>query len=247
MGTSSQTLHPGPASRISVRLFSDTPTDRSGLGVWTHSYNGVDFIQGLFPNNLTEAEYLNHDRISRARLLDLGSGGAFMLNRSTNLFFGLLRDQQSLAILSRHVWICEGCTVRSAERQTTAAALPEARTALDCTCSKSVSPQLMRLYSVGSCRGKIRSRLNEFQLHAGKRRTGNQLEIACKRWRAGCRAPNEIPHYAIALRTFSKNVVTIVSGSPRPNASIGRKPRKPTLSITARRRCRSMGVDFPSK
>ena len=31
--------------------------------VWSHSHNGIPFLDGVFPNNLTDEEYLNHDRI----------------------------------------------------------------------------------------------------------------------------------------------------------------------------------------
>src|SRR5262249_14414042 len=55
----------------------------SVVGAYTH--NGIQFIYGAFPNNLTEEEYLNHDRISQVKLVDLGAGAAFAVNRSTNL------------------------------------------------------------------------------------------------------------------------------------------------------------------
>ena len=64
---------------------------------------------------------------------------------------------------------------------------------------------------------------------------------------AGLRSPVLIgvDRYDIALRTFSKNAVTITLGSPCPSASIGRNPRNPTLSMILRIRSRSIGVAFP--
>src|SRR5262249_43442713 len=51
--------------------------------------------------------------------------------------------------------------------------------------------------------------------------------------------------HAIAFCTFSRKAVTIVLGSPLPSASIGTKPRNPTLSMIARILARSIGVALP--
>jgi hypothetical protein len=59
-----------------------------GSTVWAHSHNGIDFINGLFPNNLPEEQYLNHDRISRVNLLDVGASSTYAITRKTNLFVG---------------------------------------------------------------------------------------------------------------------------------------------------------------
>jgi hypothetical protein len=56
--------------------------------VWAHSHNGIDFINGLFPNNLPEEQYLNHDCISRVNLLDVGASSTYAITRKTNLFVG---------------------------------------------------------------------------------------------------------------------------------------------------------------
>src|ERR1051326_8712223 len=59
-----------------------------GAAVWMHSHNGNDHDYNLFPDNLTDEEWLNHDRISRAKLLDLGLSIGYSFNRSTSIVVG---------------------------------------------------------------------------------------------------------------------------------------------------------------
>jgi hypothetical protein len=113
-----------------------------GSAVWSYTHNGIDFIYGLFPNNLTEEQYLNHDRISRARLLDLGGSAALAVNRSTSLFFGLGHSVHGTNGHLRAVVVTfgftKGFTTRhSAEKLAGAGLLPDASKALVCTCAKS--------------------------------------------------------------------------------------------------------------
>src|SRR5436190_4971402 len=60
-----------------------------GAVVWTYSHNGSDHDYNLFPDNLTNEEWLNHDRISRAKLLDAGASIGYSFNRSTSVVVGV--------------------------------------------------------------------------------------------------------------------------------------------------------------
>src|SRR5207237_345795 len=60
-----------------------------GSGVFAYSHNGIDFSYDLFPDDLSDQQWLNHDRISRAKLLDLGAGVGYSFNPSTNVFFSM--------------------------------------------------------------------------------------------------------------------------------------------------------------
>ena len=112
-----------------------------GSMVATHSHNGIDFINGLFPNNLPEDQYLNHDRISRVNLLDVGASATYSVTRKTNLFVGWGRSitgtNTHLRAIVLTVGVTQNFTGRS--RQEKASVLPsgESKKALVCTCAKS--------------------------------------------------------------------------------------------------------------
>jgi hypothetical protein len=112
-----------------------------GSTVWTHSYNGIDFINGLFPNNLSEIDYLNHDRISRVNLLDLGASGTYAVTRKTNLFVGWGRSIEGTNTHLRAVVLTVGVTksfvARSSEEKASALSSADGKQALVCTCAKS--------------------------------------------------------------------------------------------------------------
>ena len=57
-----------------------------GWSALTWSHNGIELDYNLFPNNLTEEQYLNHDRIARSNLLGAGGTVSYQLNRSTIFF-----------------------------------------------------------------------------------------------------------------------------------------------------------------
>jgi hypothetical protein len=109
--------------------------------IWTHSHNGIDFINGLFPNNLTDEEYLNHDRISRLNLLDVGGSASYRVTRKTNLFFGWGRSIEGTNTHLRAIVLTAGVTrsfaTRSREEKLSAQPATESRNALVCTCAKS--------------------------------------------------------------------------------------------------------------
>ncbi len=112
-----------------------------GSTVWAHSYNGIDFLNGLFPNNLSEEDYLNHDRISRANLLDVGVAVTYSANRKTSLFLGWGRSIDGTNTHLRDLVLTAGVTRAFARKshEETASALPynQARKTLVCACAKS--------------------------------------------------------------------------------------------------------------
>lgn len=63
-----------------------------GAAVLAYSHTGNENDYDLFPNNLTDEQWLNHDRISRAKLLDLGANVAYSFNRSTSVVVGVGRS-----------------------------------------------------------------------------------------------------------------------------------------------------------
>ena len=112
-----------------------------GSAVWTHSHNGIDFIAGRFPDNLSDEQWRNHDRISRVNLLDLGGAANFAVNRSTTIFLGFGHSAYGTNTHLRAAVVTVGITksfaARSGEDKLSAQALPEPAQALVCTCAKS--------------------------------------------------------------------------------------------------------------
>jgi hypothetical protein len=111
-----------------------------GSGVWAHSHNGIDFIAGRFPDNLTDEQWRNHDRISRVNLLDLGGAANFAINRSTTLFVGLGHSVYGTNTHLRAVVVTVGISKSfaawSGHEKLSAKAPPEPAKALVCTCAK---------------------------------------------------------------------------------------------------------------
>jgi hypothetical protein len=109
--------------------------------VWTHSHNGIDYINGVFPNDLTDEQYLNHDRISRLNLLDVGGSATYAITRKTSLFAGWGRSISGANTHLRAIVLTVGVTKSFAgrSREEKASALPSAepQKALVCTCAKS--------------------------------------------------------------------------------------------------------------
>ena len=109
--------------------------------VWAHGHNGIDLIDGLFPNNLSEEQYLNHDRISRVNLLDVGGSLSYSITRKTNLFVGWGR---SIAGTNTHLrglvltaGVAKTFTARSRQEKASAPPWTEPQKVLVCTCAKS--------------------------------------------------------------------------------------------------------------
>ena len=111
-----------------------------GSTVWTHSYNGIEWINGVYPNNLTDEQWLNHDRISRAELLDVGGSATYSVNRSTGMFLGWGRSlfgantHQRAAVVT--IGFTKSFSTRSGEKSSANALLPASKQALVCTCAK---------------------------------------------------------------------------------------------------------------
>jgi hypothetical protein len=111
-----------------------------GSTVWTHSYNGIDFDINLFPGNLTTEQYLNHDRISRVNLLDVGASSTFAVTRKTNLFVGWGHSISGTNTHLRSIVLTAGVTKtfvgRSREERASVMPSGESKQALVCTCAK---------------------------------------------------------------------------------------------------------------
>ena len=112
-----------------------------GSGVWTYSHNGIDFIYELFPNNLTDEQWLNHDRITNTHQLDLGVAANYAVNRSTTLFLGFGHSIYGVNAHLRAAVVTVGFTKSfsawSGKEELSAKASPEPTKALVCTCAKS--------------------------------------------------------------------------------------------------------------
>jgi hypothetical protein len=111
----------------------------SSVLIWSH--NGIDFDYNLFPNNLTEEQYLNHDRIARGKLLDSSGSIAYQVNRSTNFFVSVGHSFYGTNAHLRYVVTTVGFTKAfgtklSAENTSASASLQEANKAVVCTCAK---------------------------------------------------------------------------------------------------------------
>jgi hypothetical protein len=113
-----------------------------GSSVLTWSHTGIDFDYNLFPNNLTDEQYLNHDRIARGKLLDTSGSIAYQVNRSTNFFVSVGHSFYGTNAHLRYLVTTVGFTKAfgtklSAENTSVSATLQEANKAVVCTCTKS--------------------------------------------------------------------------------------------------------------
>jgi len=113
-----------------------------GASAYTYSHNGINLDYNLYPNNLTEEQYLNHDRIARFSMLDANFTIAYQVNRSTNFFVSaghsFYGTNGHLRYLVTTVGFTKAFTTsRSAEKSSAVASLPPARKAMVCTCPTS--------------------------------------------------------------------------------------------------------------
>jgi hypothetical protein len=113
-----------------------------GAAVWTYSHNGNDNDYNLFPDNLTDEQWLNHDRISRAKLLDLGVSIGYSFNESTNVVVGVGHSIWGANTHLRSMVVSVGfvkafATKLGNQKPSKTALLPQANKALVCTCAKS--------------------------------------------------------------------------------------------------------------
>jgi hypothetical protein len=112
-----------------------------GSTVWNHGYNGIDFDVNLFPGNLPQDQYLNHDRISRVNLLDIGASATYAVTRKTNLFLGWGHSVNGTNTHLRSIVLTAGVTRtfagRSREERGSVLPSTESKKALVCTCAQS--------------------------------------------------------------------------------------------------------------
>jgi hypothetical protein len=112
-----------------------------GSSVLTWSHNGLDFDYNLFPNNLTDQQYLNHDRISRSKLLDAGGSIAYQVNKSTNFFLSVGHSfygtNTHLRYLVTTVGFTKAFSTKLSAENSLLPCLPDANKAVVCTCAKS--------------------------------------------------------------------------------------------------------------
>ena len=111
-----------------------------GSSVLTWSNNGLDFDYNLFPNNLTGEQYLNHDRISRAKLLDAAGTIAYQVNRSTNFLLSVGHSfygtNTHLRYLVTTVGFTKAFSTKLSAENKSLTALPDENKAVVCTCAK---------------------------------------------------------------------------------------------------------------
>jgi hypothetical protein len=113
-----------------------------GALIWTYSHNGNENDYIRFPDNLTDEQWRNHDRISRAKLLDVGANVGYALNRSTSIVVGAGRSvagaNTHLRAMVVTVGVVKAFTTRLAiEASPETASLAQPSKALVCTCAKS--------------------------------------------------------------------------------------------------------------
>ena len=112
-----------------------------GSSVLLYSHNGIDFDYNLYPNNLTVEQYLNHDRISRSKLLDFAGSIAYRVSPSMSLFASVGHSfwgtNGHLRYIVSTVGFSKAFTTKlAAERESSLASLPDSRKSMVCTCAK---------------------------------------------------------------------------------------------------------------
>jgi len=113
-----------------------------GSGQLVYGHNGLVWLPGIFPNNLTDDQWHNHLRISKGMLLDVGAGIGLSLNRSTNVVVSMghtvYGENTHVHTAVVTVGIVKAFTTKLAsERDSALATLPDASKATTCTCAKS--------------------------------------------------------------------------------------------------------------
>ena len=110
----------------------------SVVGIYGH--NGIGWDYNLFPNNLTQDQWLNHIRVSRGKLLDAGGGISYSFNRSTSVVLALGHsfwgENTHLRYLVATVGFVKAFSAPWSREASASAALPEATKATTCTCAK---------------------------------------------------------------------------------------------------------------
>ena len=112
-----------------------------GSSVLLYSHNGIDFDYDLYPNNLTVEQYLNHDRISRSKLLDAAGSISYRVSPSMSLFASVGHSfwgtNGHLRYIVSTVGFSKAFTTKLAsEKNSVLTSLPEQTKAMVCTCAK---------------------------------------------------------------------------------------------------------------
>jgi len=110
-------------------------------GILTYSHNGIVLDYNLFPNNLSDEQYLNHDRISRTALLDIGGTAGYQINRSTNVFVSVGHSfygrNTHLRFLVTTIGVTKAFRTKLATEESPDGLLQDNKKAVVCTCAKS--------------------------------------------------------------------------------------------------------------
>ncbi len=143
-GMTQETAHIAPKRGYAEFQFGYVLSPRISVQastVWSHSHNGILFLNSVFPLNLPTEQYLNHDRISRLSLLDVGASASYGITRKTNLFVGwgrsIIGANTHLRSLVLTVGVTKSFTARSGEEKKSVLPSTESKKALVCTCAKS--------------------------------------------------------------------------------------------------------------
>lgn len=112
-----------------------------GSSVLIYSHNGINFDYNLYPNNLTDEQYLNHDRISRSKLLDFAGSIAYRVSPSMSLFASVGHSFWGTNGHLRYIVSTVGfskafTTKQAAEKNSALTGLAEPSKTLVCTCAK---------------------------------------------------------------------------------------------------------------
>jgi hypothetical protein len=107
-----------------------------------YSHNGVLWNYALFPNDLTQDQWMNHIRVSRGKVLDAGGSIGYSFNRSTNVVVSLARsfwgENTHLRYLVTTVGFVKAFSAPWSKEKVSAdsTVLPDEKKATTCTCAK---------------------------------------------------------------------------------------------------------------
>jgi hypothetical protein len=112
-----------------------------GAAVLTYGHNGINHDYNLFPSDLTDGQWQNHDRISLVKLLDIGVNAGYSFNSSTSVVVGVGHSVWGANTHLRTVVVSVGfvkafSTRLERKKPSETALLPPTRKALVCTCAK---------------------------------------------------------------------------------------------------------------
>jgi hypothetical protein len=111
-----------------------------GSSAFVYSHNGIPFDYNLFPTNLTDDQYLNHDRISRTSLIDATATIGYQITRSTNLFVSaghsFYGTNTHLRFLVTTVGFTKAFSTRLSAENAADAVLQDNKKAVVCSCAK---------------------------------------------------------------------------------------------------------------